>query len=180
MFSEARNYPRAELAYKAPKNLPPMPSYGDVQRSVAAAPAPSKADLVGTHRVKYFKRPMVPYLNTVPPEVIFAPAPATAGGGGRHQTAQAPLDAGPPPLSKTVEVQTDYRESETQTNPYTPDYIINPNAPEPEVLSITNLTFGQGLPASLADVEQIDRLRAKRAFEASLPPLTDAASFEVR
>jgi hypothetical protein len=172
MFSESRNYPRAEYQYRPPKNLPPMPQF----QQLSSTQAPSKSEMVGTQRVKFFKRPMVPYLNTVPPEVIFAPAPSTSQG--HHQTAQ-PVE-GPPPLSKTVEIQTDYRESETQTNPYTPDYIINPNAPEPEVLSIANMGFGKGLPASLADVEEIDRLRAKRAFEASLPPLTDAASFEIR
>jgi hypothetical protein len=134
---------------------------------------------VGTDRSKYFKRPMVPFLNTVPPEVVFAPVPLTAQQQAHTRTQQAMLDA-PPPRTKTIEIQTDYRESEAQTDPFTPDYIINPNQPEPEVLSITNLSYGRGLPASLAEVEAIERQRAKRAFEATLPPLSDAASFETR
>jgi len=28
------------------------------------------------------------------------------------------------PMAKTVEIQTDYRESGTQTDPFTPDYVI--------------------------------------------------------
>ncbi len=42
------------------------------------------------------------------------------------------------PRTKTVEMQTVFRESEAQTNPYTPDYIISKEN-VPEVLSIANL-----------------------------------------
>ena len=38
----------------------------------------------------------------------------------------------------------------------------------------------RGLPAGLAEVEMIERMRQKRAFEQSLPPITDEASFELR
>ena len=57
------------------------------------------------------------------------------------------------------------------------DYIIHPNAPEPEVLSLTALTYGKGLPASMEEVEMIERARDRKAFEASLPPMSDPASF---
>lgn len=39
---------------------------------------------------------------------------------------------------------------------------------------------GQGLPAGLKDIEYIDRVRRRRAIEASLPPLTDAKSMNER
>ena len=40
----------------------------------------------------------------------------------RHESARLPVEE---PRTKTTEVQTVFRESEAQTNPYTPDYIIN-------------------------------------------------------
>jgi len=42
------------------------------------------------------------------------------------------------PKTKVAEVQTVYRDSEAQTNPYTPEYIIDKEN-VPEVLSIANL-----------------------------------------
>jgi hypothetical protein len=59
------------------------------------------------------------------------------------------------PKTKTAEVQTVYRESEAQTNPYTPEYIIDKEN-VPEVLSIANLRFGKGLPASMAEMDLIE------------------------
>lgn len=40
--------------------------------------------------------------------------------------------------------------------------------------------IGRGLPAGLAEVEMIERARAKRAWEASLPPLSDSEQMEKR
>lgn len=42
------------------------------------------------------------------------------------------------------------------------------------------LSLGRGLPAGLAEVEMIERARAKRAWEASLPPLADLEQMEKR
>lgn len=39
---------------------------------------------------------------------------------------------------------------------------------------------GHGLPAGLAEVEMIQRARAKRAWEASLPPLSDLSQLDKR
>ena len=39
---------------------------------------------------------------------------------------------------------------------------------------------GDGLPVGLREVHLIERARQKKAFESSLPPLTDEASFELR
>lgn len=41
-------------------------------------------------------------------------------------------------------------------------------------------TVGHGLPAGLAEVEMIERARAKRVWEASLPPLDDTNQMEKR
>lgn len=137
------------------------------------------AEVAGAHRFKYFKRPVVPSMQTVPPEVLLAPTAA--------DEARNPLVA-PPGASarvseeggtRAVAVQTQYRESEAQTLPYTPDYTV-PEGGEPEVLALATLKAEQGLPAGLAEVEMIERARQKRAFEAALPPMTDEASFALR
>lgn len=72
-----------------------------------------------------------------------------------------------------------FRESEAQTNPFTPDYIIDKEN-VPEVLSIANLRFNKGLPASMAEMEVIEQMREKRAFDNALPPTSDEACFALR
>jgi len=170
----------------------------------------------GSHRYKFFKRPIVPFLHSLPPEVLLAPAvdegdnkvnpmepPPLKEDELRQELSkkQAKLDSAmsldPAERSdledeivnmkmqldgkKCAEVQTLYRESEAQTDPYTPDFIIPEGATqEPEVLTLSSLTHKQGLPASQAEVEMIERARQKRDFEMSLPPITDEASFELR
>ena len=127
----------------------------------------------GQNRYKYFRRPIIPFMNAQPPEVLFAPVEAES----------APLELPQPepePLTKTVECQSDFRESEAQTDPYTPAYVVPPDAPEPEVLTLTALTYGAGLPAGLNEVKMIERARQKREFEASLPPMTDEVSLALR
>jgi hypothetical protein len=49
-----------------------------------------------------------------------------------------------------------------------------------QILGLAHLTYGNGLPASLEEVNMIHRMREKKAFEGSLPPITDEASFERR
>jgi hypothetical protein len=72
-----------------------------------------------------------------------------------------------------------YRESEAQTDPYSPEYVIEKeNAPE--VLTIAHLKYGKGLPASMAEMELIEQMREKRAFENALPPTSDEACFSLR
>jgi hypothetical protein len=129
-------------------------------------------DVGGMLRFKYFRRPMVPYLQSVPPDVLLA----------REQVAtQQRQEDYHEPAAKNVGTQSDYRESDAQTDPYTPDYTVRPGS-APELLTLVSLAWGSGLPAGLAEVEMIERARAKRAFEASLPPLDgdDPASFELR
>ena len=46
--------------------------------------------------------------------------------------------------------------------------------------NFTLIVSGRGLPAGLAEVEMIERARAKRAWEATLPPLNDVSQLEKR
>ncbi|XP_019506574.1 PREDICTED: protein MAATS1 [Hipposideros armiger] len=85
-----------------------------------------------------------------------------------------------PILSKyTVGTQTDYRDAEVQTDPYSPEYVVCQDS-IPELLTLATLTWGRGLPAGQAEVEMIERAREKRAWEATLPSLSDTAHAEKR
>ena len=130
------------------------------------------AELVtGTNRHKYFKRPMIPVLQSVPPEVVMEIP--------EERIQAAKIEEEEEPKAKTVEIQTDYRESGTQTDPFTPDYIIERGA-TPEVLEIDHLKFGRGLPASMAEMEMIQVARETRFFNNALPPTSDEACFTLR
>lgn len=69
----------------------------------------------GANRFKYFKTPSVPTLRTVPPDVLLSIDHAPSK--------QIQHTVGPEPVAKTVGTQSDFRESEAQTDPFTPDYI---------------------------------------------------------
>ncbi|OQS04099.1 hypothetical protein THRCLA_03637 [Thraustotheca clavata] len=132
-----------------------------------------QAAVSGTERAKYFKRPILPYVQAVPPEILLSPVSNT------HQVVmEQQIDDNLEP-TRSVGVQTMYRDSEAQTLPYTPDYTIKVGT-SPEIATLANLTFDNGLPAGMAEIELIERNRKKVAFEASLPPMTDEASFQLR
>eukprot|EP00117_Sycon_ciliatum_P005752 scpid30785/ scgid5015/ AMY-1-associating protein expressed in testis 1 len=123
---------------------------------------------------RYFHRPIIPYLNALKPtNVVFAKNAELDG-------IDVVVKMEAQPATKTVGVQTDYRESETQTDPYTPVYHILPGT-EPEELLVSQLTYKNGgLPVGLAAVELIERARAKRAWEKTLPGVEDDAQAEKR
>lgn len=54
---------------------------------------------------------------------------------------QMALERPPTPPTKTVETQTDYRDSEAQTDPYTPEYVVRPGS-APELLTLATLSYG--------------------------------------
>ena len=81
--------------------------------------------------------------------------------------------------TRDAEVQTMYRESEAQTDPFTPAFVLK-DGDKPEVLSLKHLKWGQGLPVTLDELEKIEQAREKQAFDWALPPMSDEASFHVR
>jgi len=120
----------------------------------------------GGNRYRYFRTPAVPTLRTVPPEVLLSVEPA-------QQVQRQQVEA--EPLAKTVATQSDYRESETQTVPFTPDGVEPEGGEQPELIHLRDLVWGRGLPAGVAEVEMIERARKRRAFEASLPDIGEDA-----
>ncbi|KAL3315706.1 Cilia- and flagella-associated protein 91 [Cichlidogyrus casuarinus] len=73
---------------------------------------------------------------------------------------------------RSIGTQTIYRESEVQTDPYSPEVVLKPGS-KPEVLSLAALNYGNGLPAGVHEVEMILRQRHRNEVEASLPKLKD-------
>ncbi|XP_029314996.1 cilia- and flagella-associated protein 91 isoform X2 [Cottoperca gobio] len=133
----------------------------------------AKCHVTGVDRWKYFKRPLIPFAQQAPPDVIFAlPKVDFVSTSGKNAEQQ--------PTHFTVGVQTDYRESETQTDPYSPEYVVQSGITPSELLRLAALSWGRGLPAGLAEVEMIERARAKRAWEATLPPLDDLSQLDKR
>lgn len=131
--------------------------------------------VTGADRWKYFKRPLIPFPQPIPPDAIFAlPKEHFVSSGGKN------AEHSEQSTHFTVGVQTDYRESETQTDPYSPEYTVQPGRTPSELLQLATLTWGRGLPAGLAEVEMIERARAKRAWEATLPPLDDLSQLDKR
>nr|XP_015219035.1 PREDICTED: protein MAATS1 [Lepisosteus oculatus] len=131
-------------------------------------------DVSGVNRWKYFKRPLIPFSQHLPPDVVFAVPKADP-----YATSDSAPGRPSTPFARTVAVQTDYRDSEAQTDPYSPEYVIRPGS-APRLLTLATLTWGRGLPAGLAEVEMIERAQAKRAWEATLPPLNDLSQLDKR
>merc|ERR1719181_1026176 len=128
------------------------------------------------HRHKFFSRPNKQMLSTLPHIVMYA----MKDGGPKGLAGTAGMTMPQPEgRTKTVGTQSVYRESETQTNPYSPEYFILPNQ-VPEVLTLTHLTYGAGLPATEAELAIIERTRQKRLFESMLPPPTDEFNLNLR
>ncbi len=51
--------------------------------------------------------------------------------------------------------QSDYRENEAQTEPFTPEYIVSHDEPNPEVLEMTELTFNDGRNGGQIGMEEL-------------------------
>ena len=91
-----------------------------------------------------------------------------------------PVEEKAEPATKEVEIQTMYRDSEAQTMPYTPDYIV-PAGTAPEVLLLKDLHYENGgLSVGQKELGMIEFARMKRDVEANLPPFTDEASMNLR
>jgi hypothetical protein len=72
-----------------------------------------------------------------------------------------------------------YRESEAQTNPYTPEYFLK-DGDDPEVLMLKGLTHNSGLSAGSKEIEMIEHARLKKDLETNMLPFTDEACFHIR
>lgn len=120
----------------------------------------------GSGRYLYFQRPLAPQLETVAPGVLLAPTAPL------KEIARTPDEE----RSKDVAIQTAYRESEAQTIPYSPDFVLDPEAPRPHVLLLRDMRGEVGEK----ELEIIEHAKAKHRLMDSLPPATDEASLRLR
>ncbi|XP_062933028.1 cilia- and flagella-associated protein 91 [Cynocephalus volans] len=191
MFSDLIHYPRYSVYWSKSDPVPPFISrewrgheekhkeaLWQLARTDTSFQMPKEVyedpEVTGRNRYKYFERPFLPFIQQMPFSVIYAPTKTEPYTLPPTSTKYAPI----PPKS-TVSTQTDYRDADVQTDPYTPEYVICQDS-IPELLTLATLTWGRGLPAGQAEVEMIERAREKRAWEATLPPLSDTSQFEKR
>ena len=83
-------------------------------------------------------RPIIPFLQQIPPEVLLA----TARQDPLAAQEQLRVERAPTPATKNMMTQTDYRDSEAQTDPYTPEYVVRPGS-APELLTLATLSYGK-------------------------------------
>ena len=67
MFSDVGHYPRHDMRVQADNAVPAHAGQQGGADTFAAGPL--EMAVTGTHRYKYFKRPIVPFMQSVPPEV---------------------------------------------------------------------------------------------------------------
>jgi len=113
MFSKLAHFPSLTLKYNPnthPKLATSMPTNAE-----PLLPQTLNESVQGNNKFKYFTKPMVPFINT---NAVYARADTPA-----VVRAASPYVYG----QRSVYVQTMYRESYAQTDPYSPDYVLHPN-----------------------------------------------------
>ncbi|KAI8894254.1 solute carrier, TRAMD3 or PAT1-domain-containing protein [Globomyces pollinis-pini] len=167
MFSALRHFPPMRYHLK----VNPFPhGVGEDRRVTVEA-----SHVTGSNRFKYFRRPVMPYLPIFGGQIVYAKKRA------KEENVVQPVGIEfHVSQSQTVGTQTLYRDSGAQTDPFSPDYVFKPNEVPPELLALSTLTYGNGLPAGMAELEMIERARVKRLWEASLPTVVNQETFERR
>nr|CAH7724053.1 unnamed protein product [Callosobruchus chinensis] len=163
MFSDLPSRPqvqyvRRRTTLKAPPpfkpRLPPEPPDPHLRR---------QPDVLGADRLKFF----CPIVNFPTKEALPYLAFPT------YKIEKIPKKIKKPPEGKAltfdVGVETDYRESGAQTDPWEPPYVIVGEG-DPEVLKLEFLKWGSGLPAGIHEVQLIERARMKAAWEKVIQP----------
>eukprot|EP00040_Diaphanoeca_grandis_P016633 m.86132 g.86132 ORF g.86132 m.86132 type:complete len:767 (+) comp25930_c0_seq2:221-2521(+) len=186
LFSDVQHYPRMHLELDRNDPVPPsMPrdhntltrQYAQQQQRDIQASDIRGRDLL----LKYVQRPNMVAQTDNPNVRLTAfdqrvnPLVATTAAAQRADIGAFSNAAS----TRTVGTQSDYRESETQTDPWTSEYFVRPGS-APEVLTLQSLSHGHGLPAGLNEVIMIERARAKRAWEKTLPDISDESQIKER
>uniref|UniRef100_A0A7S2KBU5 Cilia- and flagella-associated protein 91 n=1 Tax=Leptocylindrus danicus TaxID=163516 RepID=A0A7S2KBU5_9STRA len=120
-------------------------------------------EVSGKARYRFFYKPCSGFF--VPANLKFAPA---------KRTIEEKREG---PSSKTKGCQTDYRDSETQTDPYSPNY-IKPS--DSEVLALQKVAFKFGQTIQNSDVEMLERQRERNIKKARLPLITDERTLRIQ
>jgi len=166
MFSELSHYPRQNIRLKDSGEIPDTLDRN--WHPPSAVTSSDAYDVGGKYRHRFHRRPLAaaPVAHITMYEV-------------REERNKVHVVDEVDEPTRTIGTQSIYRESEAQTDPYSPEHVLPVNA-VPEILTLTHLTYGAGLPAALSDIQIIERTRQKRIFENMLPPSTDEFSYGLR
>ena len=88
------------------------------------------------------------------------------------------------PFAKDVSVQTMYRDTDVQTDPYSPEYVL-PTHIQPNILLLEKYKFNNNgvtnnITIEQADIFNIQQLQYKQQIYANLPPFTDESNVLLR
>lgn len=140
--------------------------------SVAASGDAGSAATVETHVTQYFRRPMIPSIDRVPGAAaafsdMQLPKGPCAARGARSRDA----------VGISLGVQTDFREIEVQTDPWSApldDAGAGAGAAAREIRTLVGLTYANGLlPAHEETMAAIDRVKQQEAQDELIPPPLD-------
>ena len=192
MFSELPTAPAHGFQVKMNKQVPTFvsqdPLGGPSQGAFAAAAGKGEAsirsrasNITGPNRYKYFSNAQnarqtgARYIFNNDAELAAEAAQKA------EQERIAEIERQNKILTKTVETMTDYRDSEQQTDPYSPDF--DPDSIEegfePEVWHLRDMKYGDLLPAHAETMELVHRGRDQREWEAKLPPLVGSTKAQL-
>jgi len=126
----------------------------------------------GASRYRYFEKPLVQTLHSFKP-ILTDPTESD------HWIIKTLVNE---PFTRTTSTQTQYRESETQTEPYSPPICVPTAADiaEPEILSLQHLTCANGqLPVGSKEIAWICRNRERRLKAKLLPSISDEKTLKL-
>lgn len=159
---------------------------GATQTNPAAATMPISSNRPLVHRTVQPRSQFLQSDNNVgtsvkPPRTLekLRPQPPRQAFGANHADEQQHHSETTSSNTRSIECQTMFRESDTQTDPYTPDYFIE-EGQQPEVLAIMELRYGEGLPAGAGEIHMIDRVQRRKRVESELPQGNDPLSMQQR
>ncbi|CAH1113365.1 unnamed protein product [Psylliodes chrysocephalus] len=162
MFSDLPNYPRVQLVKRRDK---PVPSYQDIQKSINKKKDPyiqRPVDVRGSDRARF----CVTVMNFPPKDSLpFQESPTFTIEQIKNKATEEVTNA----KTRDVEVETIFRESIAQTDPWEPPYKVTGKG-DPEVLKLDFLKWGSGLPAGMHEIQLIERARMKVAWEKYINP----------
>ena len=142
--------------------------------------------VIGKERVKFYSRPVVPGNQSLVPVIKYAPDVSRSGDDftADFLARRDSYDSVRRSVSKvaSVSVQTLYRETETQTEPYTPSTAPVTHADtDQDLLALSSLTHGDGLPLHTEfDVERVRRLIRLQQEELQMEELENGERKEMR
>ena len=132
-------------------------------------------EVTGRDRVRFFKRPVLPNVTPLPYIRYSKELTQSVDDIRKRDLLKAQTNRDVPIKSTVSFTQTDFRDSEVQTDPCTLDYVYDYKDVLPEVSALETLTYeNHGLPVSDAnDLAVVESLKLQKARHDRLPTVGD-------